>query len=1043
MIPLTLTLKGFYSYRKETTIDFSRLYQSGLFGIFGPVGSGKSSILDAIGFALYDKTERLGAREKQHYMHLDSDRLLVDFTFQTGGKRYRFMVQGRRNGKSGRVDSYKRFSYRFEESLQEWIPLSDQGDKRETAAEEILGLSYDNFRRAVVIPQGTFQDFLAMKGKERTGMLQELFGLHRFDLFDKVKRVLEENRRELERATDRMRDLEAGISQSSGAMQERIELLDRELQELEADLSNVSNQLGTLEKLQQLYQQRRETAAALEELGQQEASVRQSETRLALLPFHRTLGELARRKEKLLMEARELQTGLEEKRRGMKSMEGEILRLQEEILSARKQQEEQEELSRLVAFKREGIRHQELEKELVSLRKHQASLAESLTGLKKEERQQAEQMEQIRGKMDRLAPLLEASSWYQVQGRMEHELAELQGREDALRQEEQKLLKEGAALLEAGGIPDAPGTLKPEKPGVPEGQEWQQWQEGQVQGFYLRGGDAVRRFLSGLEENLTSLQPELLELSRSLKPGVPCPLCGSIDHPHPLGEASQSPSDGVLPEGAASRELVQTVREQIDRTRQLQERFLEGASRAGSLQEQLDGTRRSMERVKEEMQLHAKQFCWPELDRQDPAALKLVQQEVGELKSAAERTRETLTRIRPRLEQSVAEEEERLLLLRELEAEELKSRLQEEHLQQQLDHSLEEELYTASREELEKLSGQREGHLEAAGNALQDAEASLAKLRTEIAAGEATLERVKKESDSCQSRIRELEPELQQAAEEAGLMDVSTLEELEHFLGGEIEERKLRQEVEEYRFTLRSLQEKQRDLDRQLGEETFDEEGFAALGRQREAMEEQRKGIWAELAALRSGREQVIAREEELEKLQKRFTRLENRDRGLETLLNMMKGNGFVRFVSLRYLRQLCSMANKRFYPLTSKSLSLAVDSEGEFTVIDYINGGKERSVRTLSGGQTFQASFSLALALSESIRRGGENFFFLDEGFGSLDRDALTLVMETLKRMRKERSIIGLISHVDALQEEIDTALLVSRNRRDGSSITMVGTME
>jgi exonuclease SbcC len=151
----------------------------------------------------------------------------------------------------------------------------------------------------------------------------------------------------------------------------------------------------------------------------------------------------------------------------------------------------------------------------------------------------------------------------------------------------------------------------------------------------------------------------------------------------------------------------------------------------------------------------------------------------------------------------------------------------------------------------------------------------------------------------------------------------------------------------------------------------------------------------------------------------------------------MMKGNGFVRFVSVRYLRELCSRANERFFTLTGKSLALEVDDSGEFLVRDYLNGGKTRSVKTLSGGQTFQASFSLAIALSESVRKERESFFFLDEGFGSLDRDSLSLVFETLKSLRAERSIVGVISHVEAMKEEIDTALLVKKDPARGSVIS------
>ena len=103
------------------------------------------------------------------------------------------------------------------------------------------------------------------------------------------------------------------------------------------------------------------------------------------------------------------------------------------------------------------------------------------------------------------------------------------------------------------------------------------------------------------------------------------------------------------------------------------------------------------------------------------------------------------------------------------------------------------------------------------------------------------------------------------------------------------------------------------------------------------------------------------------------------------------------------------------------------------------LNGGELRDVRTLSGGQTFQAALCLALALSDHIQSRNaarQNFFFLDEGFGSLDRESLHIVFETLKALRKENRIVGIISHVEELQQEIDVFLKVENRAEEGSVV-------
>src|SRR5690606_27842620 len=113
MIPIRLTLQGIYSYQETPqTIEFGPLLDAGLFGIFGSVGSGKSSILDAISMALYGEIERMGKRDDRNYnmMNLKSDRLYIDFEFSNyAGKRFRFECDGRRNSKQyDKVNTYNR-----------------------------------------------------------------------------------------------------------------------------------------------------------------------------------------------------------------------------------------------------------------------------------------------------------------------------------------------------------------------------------------------------------------------------------------------------------------------------------------------------------------------------------------------------------------------------------------------------------------------------------------------------------------------------------------------------------------------------------------------------------------------------------------------------------------------------------------------------------------------------------------------------------------------------------------------------------------------
>ncbi|HAI79637.1 MAG TPA: SMC family ATPase, partial [Chryseobacterium sp.] len=150
MIPVQLTLEGLYSYQERQSIDFSHLTEAGLFGIFGAVGSGKSSILEAISFALYGETERLNKQDKRAYnmMNLKANKSFIQFDFiNHENKIFRVQREFRRNSK--KFDDVKPVQATFYEKHNEnWIPLEHSD------CEKIIGLSYANFKRTIIIPQG-------------------------------------------------------------------------------------------------------------------------------------------------------------------------------------------------------------------------------------------------------------------------------------------------------------------------------------------------------------------------------------------------------------------------------------------------------------------------------------------------------------------------------------------------------------------------------------------------------------------------------------------------------------------------------------------------------------------------------------------------------------------------------------------------------------------------------------------------------------------------------------------------------------------------
>jgi exonuclease SbcC len=157
----------------------------------------------------------------------------------------------------------------------------------------------------------------------------------------------------------------------------------------------------------------------------------------------------------------------------------------------------------------------------------------------------------------------------------------------------------------------------------------------------------------------------------------------------------------------------------------------------------------------------------------------------------------------------------------------------------------------------------------------------------------------------------------------------------------------------------------------------------------------------------------------------------------LHTLQKLFAGKKFVQYIAAERLAYISGEASELLDVISNGRFGLETDEAGNFIIRDYVNGGAVRSVFSLSGGETFLVSLALALALSTQIQMKNEavlDFFFLDEGFGTLDEDLLNEVMETLERLQNRDRVIGLISHVSELKERVPVKLFVSPPEMGGS---------
>lgn len=220
------------------------------------------------------------------------------------------------------------------------------------------------------------------------------------------------------------------------------------------------------------------------------------------------------------------------------------------------------------------------------------------------------------------------------------------------------------------------------------------------------------------------------------------------------------------------------------------------------------------------------------------------------------------------------------------------------------------------------------------------------------------------------------------------------------------------------------------NLNNKLNGESIDKESWDILLHSRDTkeaiLEEKKKSAAAMEATLLSIENDL----KEVNKLTNEMKTIEHSLDILDDLDKLVQGNKFVEFVSMNQLRYVALEASRRLREITGDRYALELDSNGEFVMRDDYNGGVRRAVDTLSGGETFLTSLCLAIALSSHIQLKGSaplEFFFLDEGFGTLDSDLLETVITSLEKLQNDRLSVGIISHVEELKNRVPVKLIVT----------------
>lgn len=1144
MRPIKLTISAFGPYAAETVIDFTQLGDHGLFLITGDTGAGKTTIFDAITFALYGEASgevRETGMFRSKYAAEDVPTFVkLEFLYRkqiytiTRNPDY-MRPKGRGTG------------YTLQKADAELVypddrrPVTRSRDVTK-AVEELIGLDYRQFTQIAMIAQGDFQKLLLAGTAERSVIFRQIFHT---GLYQEVQNSLKDAAKERWKQYDEMRrsisQYMAGVSCSDepsvsteleqlkkvkfegkigrgielleqllvldretlGALDDRLSRLDEQIRKTERQLDKIHQGQKIREELEKKQQQLKEWLPKLEALVQAKNKAREEALACGPLEDKIRSGRQLLEKFQQLERLEELLAEQAAEQERLLSEQADAEARREEI--ARKTASGKQRLSEYQTTGEERERLLNQKKETEQLYDRLLQSRQACAAAKRRAEEASSQREQKLAEETRQRTRLAAyeQQWLQVK-QAELMLTRLQ----------QENLKLDQTIEQAKGLIRRSGQasrLEAEK-----AQKQQKYQEACA----LR--DRQRAAYQHLEQLFLDAQAGML--ARYLKDGEMCPVCGSVHHPHPASLPEQVPEKAFLDKekeklsraeqqvqqlsaqihylqqqidtewseiGAGckalldSREhpgpglqdcpqmMIKAVRdyyEQLMRAKQQLAFRLEEAEKARLQEQEL------AEKVQQEQQLLASVqqqltyqdqrivICQEQLKealRQWRKALETARTQDAYTKDGQEQKEEEPNTSEDGMSESDRPEADTSKAGTSgpggPEADMWEPDASESDLSEQGDEisalASDIEAFTDSRRSLiirqlqeNKQRTEQKKQLEAA---LLELEKSCQELEARLSRICLRLERIKVSREHLAEQKVQLAGSLDGGSQEALKQEIDKALQRKQQL--EQAKDSTEQAYRECQDQVTALNAAVTTLQTQLKEhDSLNESEILArkqqLSDEKETLSRQRADRYAASQNNRNIYRSVSGGQQAMLLAEREYVWVKALSDTANGTLSGKRKIELETYIQMAYFDRILRRANLRLLTMSSGQYELKrqTDSESkkekaglELNVIDHYNG-TERSVKTLSGGESFQASLSLALGLSDEIQSaaGGIRLdtMFVDEGFGSLDEEALNQAMKALANLTEGERMVGIISHVSELKERIEKKLVVTKNRsRDG----------
>lgn len=927
MKPLKLTMSAFGSYAGKNVIDFTG-QQQGIFLITGDTGAGKTTIFDAITYALYNQTsggERNGNMMRSQYARPETE-TYVELEFLYRGQTYRV----RRNPdykitktlKNGKIREQK-VPHSVELTLPDGTVFPEKKNATDAKIIEILGLTADQFSQIVMIAQGDFLKLLYTKSDERKMIFSKLF---RTDIYWKIQENLrrksmemderiQENDRAFEQEKSRIMPLpeseEIPLDELVERLRERLKDALKEQNLRRANVEELNKKITKYEEINKLF-------VSLEKIRQ---TGRELEARQAESKERRQQIENARKADKVLVAEQQnlrQQQAVEQSAQAIAKM-GETLADDQEMFETLKTQLQEAEAKQ----KREAA---DTQKKMLALEQSFPSY-EALQNARSEEQQAKKVWEDLRKTSE--------ESFHKKAAGIAA-LKEQQKRQEQIVEQTKK--------------------------------NWEQTS--------LSASESAKHYEHMYE---AFLKEQAGILAENLSAGCPCPVCGSTVHPDPAKLSDHAVTELEV--------------EQAKKTR-------------AAAEEKRDLAYAAFEAEKTEKQ---------------------------------------------KLAQAVEKEEADFVLAQTIAKQQRKEAEQNYVSLQKTAEQIREKLVYPSLAEAKKQYAAMQKALEAAE---QEMERKRQKV-SELAEAMNTLKGQKLAEEENQKTAKKLavktEKEYAKLLEKSGFIS----EETYHLaILPERSRSKLEREEKEYESQCLRQQSEQKLLEKQVSGKTYTDttELNEQLKAEKQALKEAEKTYMELHTAYENDRSVLQNCAVYLEKGKK----LESEDQVIKSLSKTANGRlsgsakiDFETYIQRQYFKQIIHEANKRLLTMSNHQFILKLKEEAntgrktneglDLSVYSLVTDS-ERDVKTLSGGESFLAALAMALGLSDIVERSAgaihPDMMFIDEGFGSLDAQSRQQAIEVLGELAGDSRMVGIISHVTELKEQIDRKLVVSRTDKGSRAV-------